>query len=276
MTFKINDILRIFNMSRRSLRPFFQLIIGLSLIIGIFLARSFSVGQENPDSSHQKAEMNPANPEYQSDTIHDRLSIGISRMRFTGARMRNAYGSAYSLDVKLIGPIGQNNLIFLFGLSIASGTPERNISDWQISSSSVTLIAFDFGLAWTYRPFNSSAWTKISPYIGAGMLVFSGFDVLSAAINRGSGATSEAIDQSTWMWRTTVAIYPIVGVSIPLSETISLEASTMFLASLRGESTELFYGDVKKDYEEKVLTAVRRPDFRFSGLIITLGLAWGK
>ncbi len=243
------------------------------LISGLILLLQPAWGQGDIDRSLQDTVRSEQTVPV--DSSYSQTSYGITVLRFTGSEMRNAYGYGVNFSGTTFRWVGTEGgaMISLGGFS-GSGSPGKVNSLMKVKSSALKFWALNFSLAGLYRPTSSSPQTTVTPFIGAGFFLLGGAEKINASIIRDTPTLYEEVSGDAWAIRGSIGLFPVVGVSIPITDRFAIQTLVMMYWGTGSGFTDLLNEDKKKLFDEKIYTVVHRPDFRFTGLSFYLGISF--
>lgn len=210
-----------------------------------------------------------------ADSTSSQAGFGISVMRFTGSEMQKAYGYCWDFSGHTFLWVGSSGgALVSIGSTGGSGVPETSGSEWIVKSSALEFWALRFSIAGLYRPFGSLPEKEITPFVGVGLFALGGGEKFSATVLRQAPTIYYEAGAKAWAIRGSVGLFPLVGMSIPVAEQYAVYLLGMFYWGTGSGFTDLASEEITKVLEEKIYPGVHRPDFRFTGLAVYLGVSF--
>lgn len=208
------------------------------------------------------------------DSSYSQSSYGISVLRFTGAEMQTDYGYGWDFGGTALIWVGTHGggMISLGGFG-GSGSPDAVSAEWRVKSSKLEFWALRFSVAGLYRPTGSSPRTTVTPFVGAGIFVLGGAEKFSASVIHETPTLYEEVSGDAWAIRGSVGLFPVVGLSIPVTDRFAIQIIGMMLWGTGSGFTDLASEDATNILNEKIYPGVRRPDFRFTGPSVYVGIS---
>lgn len=209
------------------------------------------------------------------DSRYSQTSYGISVLRFTGSEMRNAYGYGINFRNTTFWWLGTKAgaMISLEGFG-GSGYPNKINSSMKVKSSKLEFWSLGLSIAGLHRPTGSSPQTMITPFIGAGFFLLGGAEKISASIIWDTPSLYEEVNGDAWALRGSIGLFPIVGISIPITTAFAIQTLAMMYWGTGSGFIDLISEKQTKIFNDKIYTVVSRPDFRFTGFCFYLGISF--
>lgn len=209
------------------------------------------------------------------DSLPTQTSYGIAVLRFTGSEMQRAYGYGWDFGGTTFRWGGTHGgFMASLGGFHGSGTPEALGGEWRVKSSALEFWTLRLSMAGLIRPTGSLPQTTVTPFVGLGFFLLGGAEKFSASVIHETPTLYEEVSGDAWAIRGSIGLFPIAGVSIPITDQLGIQLYSQMLWGTGSGFTDLASEEVTKTLDEKLYLAAHRPDFRFTGFSVYLGVSF--
>jgi hypothetical protein len=203
--------------------------------------------------------------------IRTRWQIGYHT--FMGESMSDSYDPVLVVTAEALAWGEKFGLSFDLGWMTGEGTPPLTESNWEVEDSWLKMSALSLGINVLYRFMNEDNEGFFEPYVSIGPGLWIGSERISATASRMPIGIYEGF------YTELLAVAVSFGGSAAIGTTMRISGRYRALIEVRqtlttSGTTDVLEDEEKADFDSSLYSAVRRPEFSFTGWRVDVGVQW--